>query len=118
MPKSSKRTNVPDTPPMPQVGDKVKPGRSEMVFLVDFSDTLSSAFLVRASITGLAIRPLAAGSGNVAIRRNIAANRPQVVTRWEGGTSAIPTRPNWPHQQDLISKFFSCWQFSESKFWS
>jgi hypothetical protein len=32
MAKSSKRTESPDTPPMPQVGDQVKPGRSEMVY--------------------------------------------------------------------------------------
>jgi hypothetical protein len=32
MPKPRKEAATPDTPAMPQVGDKVKPGRSEMVY--------------------------------------------------------------------------------------
>jgi hypothetical protein len=34
MPKSSKRTAAPEPPAAPQVGDKVKPGASEMVYEV------------------------------------------------------------------------------------
>jgi hypothetical protein len=32
MPKPRKKAATPDTPTMPQVGDKVKPGRSELVY--------------------------------------------------------------------------------------
>jgi hypothetical protein len=35
MPKSSKRASAPQTPVAPHVGDKVKPGSSEMVYEID-----------------------------------------------------------------------------------